>query len=65
MRSLFGLASGGVYHAAPVARNAVRSYRTLSPLPAFALVGYGVAVCFLLHFPWARTPRTLSGAVFP
>jgi len=30
---LFGLAPGGVYHAAPVARGAVRSYRTLSPLP--------------------------------
>ena len=31
---LFGLAPGGVYHAAPVAGDAVRSYRTLSPLPA-------------------------------
>jgi hypothetical protein len=31
---LFGLAPGGVYHAAPVARGAVRSYRTVSPLPA-------------------------------
>ena len=31
--SLFGLAPGGVYHAVPVAGNAVRSYRTLSPLP--------------------------------
>ncbi len=30
---LFGLAPGGVYHAVPVAGNAVRSYRTLSPLP--------------------------------
>ena len=32
--SLFGLAPGGVYPAAPVARGAVRSYRTVSPLPA-------------------------------
>ena len=32
--SLFGLAPGGVYHAAPVAGGAVRSYRTLSPLPS-------------------------------
>ncbi len=32
--SLFDLAPGGVYRAAPVARGAVRSYRTLSPLPA-------------------------------
>ena len=31
---LFGLAPGGVYHAVPVAGDAVRSYRTLSPLPA-------------------------------
>jgi hypothetical protein len=32
--SLFGLAPGGVYPAAPVARGAVRSCRTVSPLPA-------------------------------
>ncbi len=31
---LFGLAPGGVCHAAAVAGGAVRSYRTLSPLPA-------------------------------
>ena len=31
--SLFGFAPGGVYRAASVARRAVRSYRTLSPLP--------------------------------
>jgi hypothetical protein len=31
---LFGLAPGGVYRAAPVARRAVRSCRTVSPLPA-------------------------------
>lgn len=31
--SLFALASGGVWLAAPVTRGAVRSYRTLSPLP--------------------------------
>jgi hypothetical protein len=30
---LFGLAPGGVYHAIDVTANAVRSYRTLSPLP--------------------------------
>lgn len=33
MPSLFGFAPGGVYHAEPVASSAVRSYRTLSPLP--------------------------------
>jgi hypothetical protein len=31
--SLFGLAPGGVYRAVPVTSNAVRSYRTFSPLP--------------------------------
>ena len=30
---LFGLAPGGVYPAAPIAGGAVRSYRTVSPLP--------------------------------
>jgi hypothetical protein len=35
--SLLGLAPGGVYPAAPVAGGAVRSYRTISPLPALAL----------------------------
>ena len=33
---LFGLAPGGVCHAAPVTGGAVRSYRTLSPLPPVA-----------------------------
>jgi len=31
--SLFALAPGGVCRAAPVTRSAVRSYRTVSPLP--------------------------------
>ena len=39
--SLFGFAPGGVCRAAPVARNAVRSYRTLSPLPSEALAKEG------------------------
>jgi hypothetical protein len=30
---LFDLAPGRVYHAAPVTSHAVRSYRTISPLP--------------------------------
>jgi hypothetical protein len=34
MPSLFGLAPGGVYRAAAVTRSAVRSYRTVSTLPA-------------------------------
>ena len=32
---LFGLAPSGVYHAIIVTNNAVRSYRTFSPLPVF------------------------------
>ena len=45
-RPLSGLASGGVYRALPVTEEAVRSYRTVSPLPALLQ-----AVYFLLHCP--------------
>ncbi len=64
MPPLLGLAPGGVYRAVPVAGNAVRSYRTLSPLPA---TGQRLrrAVCFLLHFPWGRPRRALPGTVSP
>ncbi len=41
--SLFGLAPCGVLPATRVATSAVRSYRTFSPLPAFALAGFGAA----------------------
>jgi hypothetical protein len=34
---LFGLAPGGVCRAVSVTKDAVRSYRTLSPLPSEAL----------------------------
>ncbi len=61
---LFGFAPGGACHAADVAADAVRSYRTLSPLPlAFPLRETQRAVCFLWRFPWGRPRRTLSGAV--
>ncbi len=63
--SLFGLAPGGVYHAAPVARRAVRSCRTVSPLPAGCLATLARAVCFLWHCPWGRPRRPLTGTVFP
>ena len=49
--SLFGLAPGGVYPAASVARGAGRSYRPVSPLPAGCLATLARAVCFLWHFP--------------
>jgi len=45
MLPLFGLAPDGVYPAIPVTSNAVRSYRTISPLPLKE------AVYFLWHFP--------------
>ena len=62
---LRGLAPGGVYPAAPVARGAVRSCRTVSPLP-WPMVSHGCgAVCFLWHFPWGRPRRPLTGTVFP
>jgi hypothetical protein len=63
--SLFGLAPGGVYPAAPVAGGAVRSCRPVSPLPAGCLADLARAVCFLWHFPWGRPRRRLSGTVFP
>ena len=46
---LFGFAPGGVYRAASVASRAVRSYRTLSPLPRNEEIA--VEVCFLWHCP--------------
>ena len=72
MPSLFGLAPGVVCHAASIARNAVRSYRTFSPLPSprrrrFVLCGTfpGVAPAGCYPAPYvdgARTflPRDLS-----
>ena len=59
-RPLFGLAPGGVYRASPVARPAVGSYPTLSPLPP-----RGEAVCFLWHFPSACAGRPLAVALYP
>ncbi len=50
---LFGLAPGGVYRAAPVAEGAVRSCRTISPLPAdhFGCVGGLFSVALSLGSP--------------
>src|SRR6202020_560635 len=52
LASLFGLAPGGVCRAVGVATFAVRSYRTISPLPA--PLARHLGGIFLLHFPWAR-----------
>jgi hypothetical protein len=57
-RPLRGLAPDGVYPAARVATGAVRSYRTISPLPA---PGGASAVYFLWHFPSPRGARLLTG----
>ena len=61
--SLFGLAPGGVCRAAGVTVGAVRSYRTISPLPR--LTQHAGAVCFLWHCPWIRIRRMLSGTACP
>src|ERR1700685_1737876 len=59
--SLFGLAPGGVCRAVGVATRAVRSYRTISPLPA--PLARRLGGIFLLHFPWTRVPQALPGTV--
>src|SRR6185312_12694852 len=61
--SLLGLAPGGVCPAAAVAGSAVRSYRTISPLPRRPKASIGGM--FLWHFPWGRPRRPLAGTVFP
>src|SRR5438132_4936172 len=62
MPSLFGLAPGGVCRAVSVAGNAVRSYRTFSPLLVNTRRRWR-AVRSLWHFPWGRPRRMLSGTV--
>ena len=44
-----------------VAAGAVRSYRTISPLPA--PLARRLGGIFLLHFPWTRAPQALPGTV--
>ena len=50
-----GLASDGVYNAPSVTGEPVVSYTAISPLPIIS------AVYFLLHFPWSRLRRPLTG----
>ncbi len=54
---LFGIAPGGACHAGSVARAAVRSYRTFSPLPRIK----PRAVCSLWRFPSGCPGRVLPG----
>src|SRR5271166_2778446 len=61
LASLFGLAPGGVCRATRVATRAVRSYRTISPLPL--PLAQPLGGIFLLHFPWAHAPQVLPGTL--
>ena len=56
---LFGLAPGGVCHAGDVAAAAVRSYRTVSPLPRLAQTKRGglFSVALSLRSPPAAVSR--------
>jgi len=56
---MFDLAPCGVCPAFPVTREAVRSYRTFSPLVALEQPVY-----FLWHFPWDHS-RFLLGTTLP
>lgn len=61
---LFGLAPGGVCRAIVVTGDAVRSYRTISPLPPRPGLDLGLAVSFLWHFPWGY-PRWVLPTTLP
>ena len=63
--SLFGLAPCGVYHAFALADEAVRSYRTFSPLPGLALRSIRRYLLCGTGRLQALTPesRTLSGTL--
>jgi hypothetical protein len=58
--SLFGLAPGGVYHAGLVTKPAVRSYRTLSPLPWTEVQGGLLSVALSLGSPPPVVNRHLA-----
>ena len=61
---IFDLAAGGVCLATRVTTSAVRSYRTISPLPSPRIAIRGLsAVSFLLHFPLDYSTWTLSSTV--
>ena len=68
--SLFGLAPGGVCRAASVAGSAVRSYRTVSPLPLTLAGSAGGLFSVALSLEFAALARgflrrTLSGTACP
>jgi len=56
---LFDLASGGVFHAINITIYAVRSYRTISPLPSYNGGIFSVALSIGSHLPgvtWRLAP---------
>lgn len=57
---LFGLAPGGVCHAASVAGRAVRSYRTLSPLPGARRPRRRFALCGTFPCPVCTGPAGVT-----
>jgi len=62
---LFGLAPGGVYPATDVATSAVRSYRTISPLPAETGGIFSVALSVGLRLPGVTWHLALWSPDFP
>src|SRR5262249_8939498 len=58
---LFGLAPGGVCRATECCHR--RGALLPHPFTLTASFTGGVAVYFLLHFPWARAPQALPGAL--
>ena len=64
---LFGLAPSGVYPAMPVTRHAVRSYRTISPLPADESAGgiFSVALAVGSRLPVITWHSVLWSPDFP
>ena len=67
-RPLFGLATGGVYHATSVTSGPVRSYRTISPLPVprTAIGGvFSAALSVVSRRPGVTRHPALRSSDFP
>ena len=62
---LFGLAPDGVYPATPVAGGAVRSYRTISPLPPYWGGIFSVALSVGSRLPGVTWRPVLWSPDFP
>ena len=67
VKLLFGLAPSGVFPATTVTSCAVRSYRTISPLPHLAMRGgiFSVALSVGLHLPGVTWHSALWSPDFP